>query len=106
MKKWITSHPYFVTSIVFFIIMLIGWRMLYWREESFGFLLLIYFIVTLAIRLDDISRKLGSSTGGQPPPGISNEDNIIGQLNAIRASLLVLNSTLNKLLKDAEDKES
>ncbi len=106
MKKWITDHPYFVTSIVFFIIMLIGWRMLYWREESFGFLLLIYFIVTLAIRLDDISRKLGSGAGGQPPPGISNEDNIIAQLNAIRASLLVLNSTLNKLLKDAEDRES
>ncbi len=105
MRKWITDHPYFVTSAIFFVIMIFGWRVLYWREESFGFLLLLYFIVTLAIRLDDISRKLGRNMGGQSSSGSSKEDNIISQLNDIRASLLVLNSTLTKLLKDAKKEE-
>ena len=100
MKKWITDHPYFITSIIFFIIMIFGWQVLYWREESFGFLLLLYFIVTLGIRLDDISRKMG----GQTPPGGREKDTITGQLNDIRTSLVVLNTTLNKLLQDTEKK--
>ena len=62
MKKWITDHPYFCTSIIFLIIIVIGWQVLFWRAENYMFLLLLYFIVTLGIRLDDISRKMGSGS--------------------------------------------
>ena len=65
MKKWMTDRPYFVTSAIFFIIMVIGWQLLFWQAEDFTFLLLLYFIVTLGIRLDDISRKIGNGAGRQ-----------------------------------------
>ena len=101
MKKWITDRPYLVTSAIFLVIMIIGWQVLYWQAEDFTFLLLLYFIVTLGIRLDDISRKIGSGAG-QSPAGATDRDSIIGQLNDIKASLGVINATLNKLLAEKE----
>ena len=101
MKKWITDHPYFWTSIVFLIIMIIGWKVLYWQAENFTFLLLLYFIVTLGIRLDDISHKIGSGAGN-PRAGSGENENLIGQLNDIKVSIRTLNATLNKLIEKNE----
>ena len=104
MKNWIIDRPYIFTSIIFFIIIIFGWRFLYWQEENFAFLLLLYFIVTLGIRLDDISRKIGG--GAVKLPHSSEEkDTLVRQLSDIRVSLLAINSTLNKLLKTMEKKE-
>ena len=104
MKKWIIEHPYISTSAVFMVIILIGWRFLYWQWENFAFLLLLYFIVTLGIRLDDISRKIGSNPNR--PFSISGEkENIISQLTDIQSSLKSLNVTLNKMLEKAEKKD-
>ena len=104
MKKWIIDRPYLFTSIIFLIVMIFGWRVLYWQEENYGFLLLLYFIVTLGIRLDDISRKIGG--GAVKLPHSSEEkDTLVRQLSDIRVSLLAINSTLNKLLKTMEKKE-
>jgi len=99
MKKWITDRPYLVTSAVFLIIMIVGWQVLYWQAEDFTFLLLLYFIVTLGIRLDDISRKIGGGAG-QLSAGSVDRDSIISQLNDIKASLATINATLNKLLEE------
>jgi hypothetical protein len=104
MKKWIIDRPYIFTSIIFLIVMIFGWRFLYWQEENFAFLLLLYFIVTLGIRLDDISRKIGGGAV-QLPHSSSEKDTIVRQLNDIRVSLVTLNATLNKLLKETEKKE-
>ena len=105
MKKWIIDRPYTFTSIIFLIVMVFGWRFLYWQEENFAFLLLLYFIVTLGIRLDDISRKIGG--GAVKLPHSSEEkDTLVRQLSDIRVSLLAINSTLNKLLKTMEKKEN
>ena len=104
MKKWIIDRPYIFTSIIFLIVIIFGWRFLYWQEENFAFLLLLYFIVTLGIRLDDISRKIGGGAV-QLPHSSSEKDTIVRQLNDIRVSLLTLNATLNKLLKETEKKE-
>lgn len=104
MKKWIIDHPYLLTSAVFLIILFVGWRVLYWREETFGFLLLLYFIVTLGIRLDDISRKIGNRVAGathNPNSHIS----LIQQLDDIKRVLLSINATLNKVLEKNEKKE-
>jgi hypothetical protein len=98
MKKWITDRPYTVTSAIFLIVMIVGWQVLYWQSEDFTFLLLLYFIVTLGIRLDDISRKIGSGAG-QPQAGSADRDSIINQLNDIKTSLATINATLNKLLE-------
>ena len=105
MKKWIIDRPYLFTSVIFLIVIIFGWRVLYWQEENYGFLLLLYFIVTLGIRLDDISRKIGGGAV-QLPHSSSEKDTIVRQLNDIRVSLLALNDALNKILKAMEKKEN
>ena len=104
MKKWITGHPYFFTSLIFLIIIIIGWQVLYWQEENFTFLLLLYFIVTLGIRLDDISRKIGKGTGGSSS-GSGEKETLASQLNDIKISLLAVNMTLNRLLEETKKEE-
>jgi hypothetical protein len=104
MKKWIIDRPYIFTSIIFLIVIIFGWRFLYWQEENFAFILLLYFIVTLGIRLDDISRKIGRGSV-RSSEGSAEKETIVRQLNDIRVSLLAINSTLNKLLKETEKEE-
>jgi hypothetical protein len=104
MKKWIIDRPYIFTSIIFLIILIFGWRFLYWQEEDYAFLLLLYFIVTLGIRLDDISHKIGG--GAVKLTRSSGEgDTIVRQLNDIRVSLVTLNATLIKLLDEMGKKD-
>ena len=100
-KKWIIDHPYFLTSAVFLVVLYVGWRVLYWREETFGFILLLYFIVTLGIRLDDISRKIGSKVVGAADNPNSNAS-LMHELNDIKRILLRINTTLNKILENTE----
>ena len=104
-KKWIVDHPYFLTSAVFLVILFVGWRFLYWREENFAFVLLLYFIVTLGIRLDDISRKIGTraSTATRNP---GSQESLMHQLNDIKHALLAINATLNRILEKNEKKDS
>ena len=104
MKKWITDHPYFWTSIIFLIIMIIGWQVLYWQAENFMFLLLLYFIVTLGIRLDDISNKIGGGAGN-PHAGSAETENLISHLKDIKVSIRALNATLSKLAEKAEKED-
>ncbi|MGD9058272.1 MAG: hypothetical protein PVF38_19150 [Desulfobacterales bacterium] len=103
-KKWIIDHPYFLTSAVFLVILFVGWRVLYWREETFAFILLLYFIVTLGIRLDDISRKIGSRVTGATKNPNSNAS-LMQELNDIKRVLLSINTILNKILEKTEKKE-
>ena len=104
LKKWVVKHPYFLTSAVFLAILFVGWRVLYWREENFAFILLLYFIVTLGIRLDDISRKIGArgaNVSGNP----DNEETLMHQLEDIKHALLAINATLNRILEKTEKKD-
>jgi hypothetical protein len=101
MRKWITDHPYFVTSAIFLFVMVVGWQVLYWRAEDFTFLLLLYFIVTLGIRLDDISRKIGGA--GKPTAGSMEQESVISHLNDIKASLRTINATLVKILAEKNE---
>ena len=103
-KKWVIDHPYFWTSAVFLVILFVGWRVLYWREENFAFVLLLYFIVTLGIRLDDIARKIGTrtSTATSNP---DSQESLMHQLNDIKHVLLAINATLNRILEKTEKKD-
>ena len=103
-KRWIVDHPYFLTSAVFLVILFVGWRHLYWREENFAFMLLLYFIVTLGIRLDDISRKIGTRIpNAANNPG--SQETLMQELNDIKHALLAINATLNRILEKSEDKD-
>jgi hypothetical protein len=93
-NHWLSKHPYGVTSIVFMIIVLFGWRMLGWGERQLGFLLLLYFIVALGIRLDDISRAIGS--GGNPRPALGEAESLAAQLREIRLLLSRIHASLDK----------
>jgi hypothetical protein len=90
--------------MIFLVIMIIGWQALYWRAENYAFLLLLYFLVTLGIRLDDISRKLGGGVGN-PHAGSGENENLISQLNDIKVSIRALNVTLNKLVEKTEKED-
>jgi hypothetical protein len=103
-KNWIVNHPYFLTSAIFLAILYVGWQVLYWQEENFAFILLLYFIVTLGIRLDDISRKIGTrpSTAAKNP---DSKESLMHQLNDIKHALLAINATLNRILEKTEKED-
>jgi hypothetical protein len=103
-KKWIVDHPYFMTSSAFLVILFVGWQVLYWQEEDFAFILLLYFIVTLGIRLDDISRKIGTRTGA-PPGNPEDKETIMDQLTDLKYALLSINATLNRILEKTGEKD-
>jgi hypothetical protein len=94
--QWLSSHPYTVTSLIFMILALFGWRELGWGERQLGFLLLLYFIITLGIRLDEISRAIGGSSGNPRPAG-GEPDGIAAQLHEIRSHLRRIQASLDKL---------
>ncbi len=58
MKQWIAGHAYGVTSIVFLALFLIGTFFLGWGRLEYAFGLLLFLIVVLGIRLDDIAKSL------------------------------------------------
>lgn len=93
MKKFLSQHPYAITSVIFLVLLFFGFFYLNWRREDFMFMLLLYFIVTLGIRLDDISRQLGS--GREIPP--ESEENILSTLKQIRLTLKETNRQLKKI---------
>jgi hypothetical protein len=91
LQKWFTSRPYLFTSIVFLAIVLLGWLWFNWRKEEFAFVLLLYFIVTLGIRLDDISGKLAQLKNAATQPSA---DNVI-----LADRLLKISNTLKNIEK-------
>jgi len=93
MKKFLSQHPYTVTSVIFLVLLFFGFVHLNWRREDFMFMLLLYFIVTLSIRLDDISRQLGSGRDTQP----ETDANVLSTLQEIRLALKETNHQLKKI---------
>jgi len=93
MKKFLSQHPYAITSVIFLVLLFFGFFHLNWRREDFMFMLLLYFIVTLGIRLDEISRQLGS--GRETPP--DTDENVLSALKQIRLTLHETNHQLKKI---------
>ena len=98
MKKFLSRHPYGVTSAIFLVLLCFGFYHLNWRREDFMFMLLLYFIVTLGIRLDDISRQLGSGRDAPPEPDV----NVLSTLQEIRLSLNETNHQLQQIRNTLE----
>ncbi len=101
------KKPYLLTSLFFIVVFAAGAILLEWRNMYFAFLLLLYFIVIIGIRLDDISKQMdktndrlfqmlnrktehggqGSRMGGKP------------SLTDTESSLRSINGTLDKILE-------
>ncbi len=51
-------NPYLIVSLVFLAIILVGVRCWNWEQSELGFALLLYFVVVLGVRLDEITHQL------------------------------------------------
>jgi len=94
MKRFILNHPYAFTSAVFLVLALAGVGALHWRRDELMFILLLYFIATTAIRLDDIARQIGS------PPQSS--QTVVSAMVALKEELVRANRTLEAILAHLE----
>jgi len=92
-KQWVSRHPYTVSSLVFLAMVILGWQVWGWGEWRLGFMLLLYFIVTLGIRLDEISRSIGGHPGN-PRSRTGDPDSVIGHLKEIKELLRRIESQL------------
>ncbi|MEJ5357496.1 MAG: hypothetical protein WHT06_02375 [Desulfobacterales bacterium] len=84
--RWLARHPYTVTSLVFFGAILMGWLGLGWGERQLAFVVLLYFIVAIGVRLDEIFRAIGGPSA-QPAPPSADPETILSQLREIRELL-------------------
>jgi hypothetical protein len=96
MKKFLAEHPYTITSGIFIVLIVFGFLFLNWRKDEYAFALLLYFIVTLGIRLDDISRQLGIGQG-TPATLADKSDRIINLMQQIQQDLTETNDKLAKI---------
>ncbi len=102
-QNWTQRHPYTLTGLLFLAMVLLGWTALGWGERQLGFLLLIYFIVTLGIRLDEISRTLGSS--GNLRAAAGDPESLMAQLQEIRSLLGQIQAALERLPGNREERK-
>jgi hypothetical protein len=102
-QHWTQRHPYTLTGLLFLAMVLLGWTALGWGERQLGFLLLIYFIVTLGIRLDEISRTLGSS--GNLRAAAGDPESLMAQLQEIRSLLGQIQAALERLPGNREERK-
>jgi hypothetical protein len=51
-------NPYLIVSLLFLAIVFAGVRFWDWEQKELGFALLLYFVVVLGVRLDEITHQL------------------------------------------------
>ncbi|MFO7708610.1 MAG: hypothetical protein R6V84_10595 [Desulfobacterales bacterium] len=93
LKQWVQRHPYALTGTLFMAMVLVGWQELGWGERQLGFVLLIYFIVTLGIRLDEIARAIGG--GVNLRAAAADPSDLFSQLQEIKVLLADIRSQLS-----------
>ncbi len=81
----ISRHPYLYTGLLFVFILGAG-LFLRWPQFYYAFMLLLYFIVTIGIKLDDISRQI-ATTRSALPELLNDGETIIRQLKDIHSTL-------------------
>lgn len=94
-KEWIAARPHTVAGLVFLGLAIIGVRLFGWWQDELELLLLLYVIVIIGIRLDEISRKIGTLSAAAPAP--DENGTVLSKLTEIAHSLKVLNHYLAKL---------
>jgi DNA-binding transcriptional MerR regulator len=99
------SFAYIATIVVFGVILVFGTYVLNWAQTHYGVALIIFFLVLLGIRLDEIAQQLREvqqhlqpapeQPEAQTPPEQPEEPQ--GHLSAIRDTLSAIHDTLERL---------
>jgi hypothetical protein len=101
LKQALSRHPYLSTAVIFIALAGVGLFALNWWKSELQLLLLLYFIVTLGIRLDEISRKIGNA-GPSANPHSDSHDTLLAKLDEISISLQTLNRRLATLSESSQ----
>jgi len=113
MRYPILKDPYVITGVIFIVIILTGNWLWGWEKHEYGFVLLLYFIVTIGIRLDDISKHIEKAnetlneitkTGGPASDSMvsPNAPDILHRLDDLQMSVQLLNTMLQQITDKIE----
>ena len=100
-KNNISKHPYFFSGILFLAVLFCGVS-IGWPNEYYAFLLLLYFIVSIGIKLDDISRQI-VSTRESFPKLLHEVETVIKHLNDINTTLSTRNGSEASIHEESQD---
>lgn len=110
MRYPLPKDPYIVTGVIFIAIIVFGNRLWGWEKFEYGFILLLYLVITLGIRLDDILKHIETTnekldrllepteTPSEEVPSPNQDPDISRQLNELTRSLKAVNSSLKQIL--------
>ena len=90
------KNPYTVTTLVFLAITAIGGFFLNWDDQFFTVILILYFIVTIGIKLDEIAGLLGAPSREKSAADKTGET-VIAELQKINAALAGLDRSISRL---------
>ena len=102
------SFAYIVTIVVFVIILVFGTYVLNWGQTHYGVALIIFFLVLVGIRLDEIAQQLREVRNHLQPAADPPEQEVQqarqepqdqqqGHLSAIRDTLVSIQETLERM---------
>ena len=63
MRKWFPKNPYTATAVIFLVVLAAGRILWGWGSLAFAYFLLLYCIVAVAIKLDEIAAGLHTVAG-------------------------------------------
>lgn len=101
MKHWVTDNAYTITAAVFVGVFLFGTFILDWGREDYAFGLLLFLIVTLGIRLDEISRAIGTAHPTEPN-NPSPDENLLIIVKDMKVELKRIRKQLDALLAELD----
>lgn len=93
MKNWLTEHPYAIANVAFVLVAVFGRKFLVWGPTDYAFLLMLYLVVIIGIRLDDIRKQLTIAKTSHP------ETQLLKKLDTAQASLEELNRKVEGILE-------
>lgn len=93
MKPRIWEHPYAITNIAFILIGVFGGWYQGWDGTTLSFVLGLYLVVVIGIRLDDIQKQLGAKK--EP----LQDDNVAERLQNMELKLTEISEKLDRVSK-------
>ena len=93
MKYRIWEHPYAITNIVFILIGIFGGWYQRWDGTTLSFVLGLYLVVVIGIRLDDIQKQIGTAQQS------SQDGSALEHMENIEAKLTEISEKLDRVLK-------
>ena len=112
MKQFLDKYPYTATSIAFLVVILIGIAWFGWGQFALAYFALLYCIVIIGIRLDEITRQVRNLNSARTaPPGVSGNRRLqtpdvieIHRLNHQLGEIKVLLEKIQRSLERASEK--